>query len=107
MIATTLHALALMAALNPLVARAPEPRGITPENCQVSDAPPMPRTIIAAADLPGEEAAMPLPPVRPAARALPASTSSAHVAELKRALAANDRPAFDAALARAKADGVA
>lgn len=107
MIATNVLALALMAALNPLVARAPEPRGLTPENCEVSGAPPMPRTVIASADLPDEDSAMPLPPVRPAARALPASTTSTHVAELKRALAANDRPAFDAALARAKEDGVA
>src|SRR5688572_30376017 len=110
MIATNLVALALMAALNPLVARAPEPRGNIPADCVVSDAPPMPRITVAVADSSQEDASVPLPPVRPAARATATSTasttSSSDIADLRRALAANDRPAFDAALARAKAAGL-
>ena len=109
MIATNLLALALMAALNPLVARAPEPRGFIPADCAVSNAAPMPRITAAVVDdSSAEDAAAPLPPVRPVTRATnvasPAATSD--IADLKRALVANDRPAFDAALARAKAAGV-
>lgn len=107
MIATKLLALVLMAALNPLVARAPEPRGNAPDDCAVSDAAPMTR--IAALDIDrvsADEPAAALPAVRPVAKKTTGASSTA-VADLKRALAANDRPAFDAALRQAREDGVA
>jgi hypothetical protein len=104
-VATNLLALALMAALNPLVARAPQQRGNTPADCVVSDAAPMPRITAALEEPAVEDAGSPLPAVRPVSRST--TNSTADVAELRRALAANDRPAFDAALERAKAAGVA
>ena len=105
-VATNLLALALMAALNPLVARAPQQRGNTPADCAVSDAAPMPRITAAAVTetYSADDTPVPSAPVRSASRP---GSPAADVGELRRALAANDRPAFDAALARAKAAGVA
>jgi hypothetical protein len=98
-----LLALIVAAALNPLVSRAPQPQGIVPENCEVSDRAPMTR--IAAAAVAPDEAAAPLQPVRPATRTAQTAAAAADLEELQQALARNDRPAFDAALARAREAG--
>jgi hypothetical protein len=95
-------ALIVAAALNPLVSRAPEPQGIVPANCEVSDR--LPVTRIAAAETAPDDAAVPLPPVRPAARNANSRTAT-DLKELQQTLARNDRPAFDAALARARETG--
>lgn len=91
-----LVALMLAAALNPLVVRAPEPHGNVPADCATSDRPAMPRVQITEVPPPA--------PRQPAAR--PAATRTVDFAELDRAIANNDRPAFDAALARARAAGL-
>lgn len=101
MAGTTLFALMLAAALNPLVVRLPEPSSNVPEDCAVSDRPAPPRVRVADAE--PREPAAPLPRVRPVAAQ---TASAAGFDELDRAIANNDRPAFDAALARARAAGL-
>lgn len=102
--AMTLVALVLVAALNPLVVRSPEPHGNVPANCEVSDAPAAPRAApvaVAEVDDPG----VPLPQVRPATRTQGQQTQY-DVRPLQQALAANNRAQFDAELARARDAGV-
>jgi hypothetical protein len=101
--AMTLVALVLVAALNPLVVRSPEPHGNVPGDCEVSDTPAMPRA--AAADPAVEDPAVPLPPVRPAARATAQTRAQYDVRPLQSAIAANNRAQFDAELARAREAG--
>ena len=94
MLETKFLALMLAAALNPLVVRTPEPHGNVPADCEVSGRPAVPRMQVA-----DVEDAAPLPSVRPA------SSGKFDATELDRALANNDRAAFDAALARARETG--
>lgn len=103
MIEMKVLALIVAAALNPLVARTPEPHGVVPAECEVSDRPPMTR--VAEAE-PVPEEVMPLPAVRPAATPA-AKKNTNELQDVQRALAKNDRAAFDAALAHARAQGAA
>jgi hypothetical protein len=100
-------ALIVAAALNPLVARAPEPHGAVPANCEVSDRPPVTR--VAAAEPAPEDEVVPLPRVRPSATTPAATrqTQTNELEEVRRALARNDRAEFDAALAQARQAGAA
>lgn len=94
--AMTLVALVLVAALNPLVVRSPEPRGNVPADCEVSGAPATPRVAVA------QEPAEPPPPPR---QTTTRAQAQYDLGPLQRALATNNRPAFDAELARAREAG--
>jgi len=104
-----LIALVLVAALNPLVVRSPEPHGNIPANCETSDAPPMTR--ISVADAGGgtaaePEATAPLPPITLKRTTTTATAPSRFdTAAINAAIARNDRAAFDQELARAREAG--
>ena len=91
--AMTLVALVLVAALNPLVVRSPEPRGNVPANCEVSDAPATPRVAVA------QDPVEPAPPRTTRAR------SQYDLGPLQRTIATNNRTQFDIELARAREAG--
>lgn len=105
MFETKFLALIVAAALNPLVVRTAEPHGVIPAECEVSDRAPVTR--VAVAEQVPEEEAMPLPAVRPAAATPAKRTTANEIQDVQRALARNDRAAFDAALARAREAGAA
>lgn len=100
-----LVALVLVAALNPLVLRSPEPHGNVPAGCEFGVGQPAslpPAQVAEARQIPVEEDhAAPLPPVVPAAK----PRGAYDFGPLQRALSANNRAAFDAELATAREAG--
>ena len=100
-----LVALVLVAALNPLVLRSPEPHGNVPAGCEFGAGQPAtlpPAQVAEARQIPVEEDhAAPLPPVVPAAK----PRGAYDFGPLQRALSANNRAAFDTELAAAREAG--
>lgn len=102
--AMKIYVLVLVAALNPLVTRTPEPQGNVPADCIAGDETPLPRVVVARnPDAPAPAAE----PVEAEAEPPPRVVSNPgyDLRALQNAIARNDRAAFDAALARARAGG--
>lgn len=96
MLFVTLPVLSSFAQLKPLVARVDQPRGPIPAECEqgLSPAPPL-RVAVREIELPPDEPAEAVAP--------PSGALRAALHETQLALTRNDRPAFNAALARARA----